>query len=301
MSLRQGTASKIAFPLKNIIQRFAFLSLIVLSIALLVLGKADLVLMERVRTISVDALSPVLGTLSQPVNAINKGIERVRELASLIEENERLRRENERLQKWQAASLALDKENENFRRLLNALSDPLVLPITARVIGDSGGPFVRTLLLNAGSRDGIRVGQAVVGPHGLVGRIAETGRQSSRVLLLTDLNSRVPVLLQNSRHKGILVGDNSISPKLEYLQTNAQVSAGDRVVTSGDGGMLPSGWPIGTVSSVTEGQVRVQAFADWARLEFVSVLRYDLPGLTDQGTNPGDLGESRLGESRFGN
>ncbi len=294
MALRQGTASKITFPLKLIVQRFAFLTLICISIALLVLGKADLVLLERLRTVSIDAISPVLGTLSQPVNALNKGIERVQELASLVEENERLRRENERLLKWQSVSRILDRENEYYQRLLNAMSDPLVLPITARVVGDSGGPFVRTLLLSAGTRDGVRVGQAVVGPLGLVGRIAEVGRKSARVLLLTDLNSRVPVVLQNSRHKGILVGDNSSSPKLEFLPTNAQVSAGDRVVTSGDGAMLPAGRPIGIVSSVTEGQVRVQAFADWSRLEFVSVLRYDLPGLTDRATNPGDLGESRL-------
>jgi len=294
MALSQGTAWKFALPLKIVFQRFAFLSLICISVALLVLGKADLVLLERVRTISTDALTPILGTLSQPVNALNKGIERVKELATLVEENERLRRENERLLKWQAVSRTLDQENEYYQRLLNALTDPLVLPITARVVGDSGGPFVRTLLLGAGTRDGIRVGQAVVGPLGLVGRIAEVGRKSSRVLLLTDLNSRVPVILQKSRHKGILVGDNSITPKLEYLPINAQVSPGDRVVTSGDGAMLPAGRPIGIVSSVSDGQIQIQAFAEWAKLEFVSVLRYDLPGLTDRATNPGDLGESQL-------
>lgn len=295
MALEQESAWRLAIPLKVFFQRFAFLSLICLSIALLVLGKADLVLMERVRTISTDALSPVLSTLSQPINALNKGIERVRELATLVEENERLRRQNERLLKWQSVSRSLDQENDYFRRLLNALTDPLVLPITSRVIGDSGGPFVRTLLLGAGTLDGVRVGQAAVGPHGVIGRVVEVGHQSSRVLLLTDLNSRVPVALENSRHKGILVGDNSSSPKLEFLPTNAQVSAGDRVVTSGDGGMLPAGWPIGIVSSVSEGQVRVQAYADWTRLEYVSVLRYDLPGLTDKHSNPGDLGESNLG------
>jgi len=295
MALGQGSAWRLAIPLKVFFQRFAFLSLIFLSISLLVLGKADLVLMERVRTISTDALSPVLGALSQPVNAFNKGIERVREMASLVEENERLRRENARLLKWQSVSRSLDKENEYYRRLLNALTDPLVLPITARVVGDSGGPFVRTLLLGAGRIDGVRVGQVAVGPDGVIGHVVEVGRQSARVLLLTDLNSRIPVALEKSRFKGILVGDNSTTPKLEFLPTNAQVSAGDRVVTSGDGGMLPAGWPVGMVTSVAEGQIRVQTYADWTRLEHVSVLRYDLPGLTDRGTNPGDLGESRLG------
>jgi rod shape-determining protein MreC len=295
MAPRQGTVFKLAWPLKTIIQRFAFLALISLSIALLFLGKANIGVIEQMRTATTDVLVPVLETVSRPVDAFNSAVQRVKTLANIAEENVRLREENARLLKWQAVGRALERENENYRQLLNALSDPLVLPITARVVGDSGGPFVHTLLLNAGSRDGIRVGQAVVGPLGLVGRIAETGKKSARVLLLTDLNSRIPVVMEKSRHKGILVGDNSALPKLDFLPTNASVAAGDRLVTSGDGGMLPAGRPIGIVSSVTDRGVRVQTFTDWGRLEYVSVLRYDLPGMNSPFDNPGDLGESRLG------
>ncbi|MCR9214539.1 MAG: rod shape-determining protein MreC [Proteobacteria bacterium] len=295
MAPRQGTVFKLAWPLKTIIQRFAFLALISLSIALLLLGKANIAVVEKLRTTTTDVLSPVLATISQPVDAFNQAVERVQKLTNIVEENERLREENARLLKWQAVGRSLSQENENYRQLLNALSDPLVLPITARVVGDSGGPFVRTLLLNAGRRDGVREGQAVVGPLGLVGRIAEAGEKSARVLLLTDLNSRIPAVLENSRYKGILVGNNSSSPTLEFLPTNAVVSPGDRVVTSGDGGMLPAGRPIGIISSVGERKIRVQTFTDWNRLEYVSVLRYDLPGMNSPYDNPGDMGESRLG------
>jgi rod shape-determining protein MreC len=260
----------------------------------LFLGKADIGVIESLRTKTMDILTPALVTISEPVDAFHKMVTRVQKLTSLIEENEQLRAENARLLKWQAVGRALEQENENYRQLLNALSDPLVLPITARVVGDSGGPFVRTLLLNAGRRDGIRVGQAVVAPLGLVGRIAEAGERSARVLLLTDLNSRIPVVLEQSRYKGILVGDNSASPQLEFLPATASVAPGDRVVTSGDGGMLPAGRPVGIVSSVVDRRVRVQTFADWNRLEYVSVLRYDLPGMSNPEDNPGDLGESRL-------
>jgi rod shape-determining protein MreC len=294
MAPRQGKVFKLAWPLKTIIQRSAFLALISLAIALLFLGKANVGVVEKMRTSATDFLAPVLSTISEPVDAFHKAVARVQKLTSLIEENERLREENARLLKWQAAGRTLEQENENFRQLLNALSDPLVLPITARVVGDSGGPFVRTLLLNAGRRDGVRVGQAVVAPLGLVGRIAEVGERSARVLLLTDLNSRIPVVMEQSRHKGILIGDNSSLPLLDFLPTNASVSPGDRVVTSGDGGMLPAGRPIGFVSSVTDKGIRVQAYADWTRLEYVSVLRYDLPGMSSPDMNPGDLGESRL-------
>lgn len=295
MAPRQATVFKMAWPLKTILQRSAFLALIALSIALLFLGKANVGVIEALRTRTTDILTPVLVTISEPVDAFHKAVSRVQRLTSLIEENERLREENARLLRWQAVGRTLEQENENYRQLLNALSDPLVLPITARVVGDSGGPFVRTLLVNAGRRDGVHVGQAVVAPLGLVGRIAEVGDRSARVLLLTDLNSRIPVVLEQSRHKGILVGDNSAFPRLEFLPATAAVAPGDRVVTSGDGGMLPAGRPIGIISSVTDQRVRVQTFTDWSRLEYVSVLRYDLPGMSNPQDNPGDLGESRLG------
>ncbi|TNE37327.1 MAG: rod shape-determining protein MreC [Alphaproteobacteria bacterium] len=295
MAPRQGTVFKLAWPLKTIIQRFAFLALISLSVALLVLGKADIGAIESLRSRTMDILTPVLTTISEPVDAFHKAVARVQKLTSLVEENARLREENARLMKWQAAGRALEQENENYRQLLNALSDPLVLPITARVVGDSGGPFVRTLLLNAGRRDGVRVGQAVVASLGLVGRIAEVGERSARVLLLTDLNSRIPVVLEKSRYKGILVGDNSSAPLLEFLPATAHVAPGDRVVTSGDGGMLPAGRQIGIVASVTDRKIRIQTFTDWSRLEYVTVLRYDLPGMNNPEDNPGDIGESRLG------
>ncbi|WP_339630484.1 rod shape-determining protein MreC [uncultured Sneathiella sp.] len=294
MAPRQSSVFKLTWPLKTILQRSAFLALISLAIALLFLGKANIGVVERMRTATTDIVAPILATISQPVDAFHQAVGRVQKLTSLIEENERLREENARLLKWQAVGRTLEQENENFRQLLNALSDPLVLPITARVVGDNGGPFVRTLLLNAGRRDGVRVGQAVVAPLGLVGRIAEVGERSARVLLLTDLNSRIPVVMEKSRHKGILLGDNSTSPILDFLPTTATVSPGDRIVTSGDGGMLPAGRPIGIVSSVTDRRIRVKAFADWTRLEYVSVLRYDLPGMSSPDENPGDLGESRL-------
>ncbi|SLN72376.1 rod shape-determining protein MreC [Oceanibacterium hippocampi] len=291
-----GKAATVAGPIRVFAQRLTYILLMITAVSLLVLGKADLVLMERVRTIGVDQAAPFLSYFSQPIASINRGIDRLRALGDLAAENELLRAENARLKQWQAVSRRLDQENTRLRNLMNAKRDPLVLPITARVISDSGGPFVKTLIINAGRRDGVRKGQAVLGEDGLIGRVAQVGERAARILLLTDLNSRVPVLLENSRQRAILTGDNTDRPKIEFLPANAQVSPGDRVVTSGDGGLLPPGRPIGVVSSVTEGGVRLQTYADWDRIEFVSVLRYDLPRLTRPDQNPGDIGESGLGQ-----
>jgi rod shape-determining protein MreC len=138
---------------------------------------------------------------------------------------------------------------------------------------------VRTALLNAGRRDGVEKGQSAVTGAGLAGRVIETGERSSRLLLLTDLNSRVPVTLEASRWRGILAGDNTARPRLLFLPNSAEVAVGDRVVSSGDGGVAPPGLPIGVVAQIAEGEIRVQPFVDWDRLEYLSVVRFELPRL----------------------
>jgi rod shape-determining protein MreC len=156
--------------------------------------------------------------------------------------------------------------------------DPRVQYVTARVIGSSAGAFVREVLIAAGARDGIAKGQAALTGEGLAGRVTEVGNRSARVLLLTDINSRIPVLLEGSRHKAILAGDNSNEPRLLFLPPDALPAPGDRIVTSGDGGAFPAGLPVGIVGSVEEGVVTVLPFVDWDRLEFLQLVDYELTG-----------------------
>ena len=268
---------RIAMPVKAMAQRFAFLLLIGAATGLLILGKADVLLMERLRTTVSDLLAPILTAMSQPIRATEAVVDNARELLNLRQENARLREENARLLAWQDVARRLEQDNARYRQLLHITSDPVSTFVSARVVGDSGSAFVRTMLLNAGTRDGVEKGQAVLGAEGLAGRIIEVGQRSSRLLLLTDLNSRIPIMLENSRYRGILAGDNSDQPRIDYLPINAQVSPGDRVITSGSGGLFPQGLPIGVIASVSDGTIRVQPLADWHRLEVVSAVRFNLP------------------------
>lgn len=267
----------LAVPIKAVAQRFAYLLLIAAAVALLVISKADLALTERLRTAVIDIASPVLQLLTRPIQTAQQGAAAVENLISLHRDNTRLRDENARLLHWQQVALRLEQENAALRRLLAVSQDAAYDAIAARVIGDSGGPFVRTMLLDAGSRDGVRKGQAVVTEHGLVGRVVDAGQRAGRVLLLTDLNSRIPVLVEHSRQRAILAGDNSGQPRLEYLAATAQITPGDRVVTSGDGGLFPPGLLIGTVVSVGDRAPRIRPAVDFGHVEFVRVLRYDRP------------------------
>ena len=281
MKDQAGSAARLARPIRAWLQRFALLSLIGAAFALMLLGKADGVLLERARSAVVDAVAPVLGAASKPVETVKTVIQGAQELAELRAENNELRARNERLMHWQMVARRLEVENDSLRGILRLIPDPLETAVTARVVGDPGGAFVRSVLVNAGARDGLQRGQAALTGMGLAGRVAQVGQHSSRILLITDMNSRVPVMVGVHRERALLAGDNSDRPRIEFLRPRVVVLPGDQVMTSGHGGVLPAGLPIGTVHSVGESGVKVEPYVDTHRLEFLRILDYEMPGLLE--------------------
>jgi len=275
---QSGAVGRLA-TLRLMAQRFAFVSLVVAAVALMILGKADIILIERTRTAVADAVAPILDALSRPATTIAEFSESIRELASLRAENARLKQENLRLQHWQTVARRLDTENSVLHEQLNVVGDPDSAFITARVIGDLGSAFGHSMLLNSGSRDGVRKGQAVLSGEALIGYIAEVGDRSSRLLLLTDISAKIPVVVESSRTRAILSGDNKSRPKLNYVAGNPSISVGDRVVTAASGAAFPPGLPIGVVASVSDGIIRVEPFIHRHELEFVAIVDFGLGGI----------------------
>ena len=270
---------RIVAPLKGLVHRFAYLGLVLTAAALMMLGKADVLLVERARIHVTDALAPILDVLSRPVAAAAELAEQVSALVDLHVENSKLREERARLLNWQMVARRLDAENKAFRELLNFKPVPESTFITARVIADSGGAFANSLVLNAGSRDGVEKGQAVVTGEGLVGRIHGVGARSARVLLITDLNSRIPALIESTNTRAILAGNNSERPHLIYPPSGSVVSPGERVVSSGHGGAFPPGLPIGVVTLISNGGIEVQPYVKRDRIEYVRVVDFGLKGI----------------------
>ena len=273
-----GTAGRLA-TLKLLAQRFAFLSLIAAAVALMLLGKADIVLIERTRALISDGAAPILDVMARPAATIAQVVENVRELGSLRTENARLKEENARLQHWQTVARRLEAENTILHEHLNVIPDPDPSFLTARIIGDMGSAFGHSMLLAAGSQDGVRKGQVVLSGEALVGHIAEIGMRSSRLLLITDINARIPVVVESTRTRAILTGDNTTRPRLNYLAGSPSINVGDRVVTAGSGGAFPPGIPVGVVASINDGVVRIEPFVHRHRLEFVAVVDYGLGGI----------------------
>jgi rod shape-determining protein MreC len=194
-----------AIPWRALNQRFSFLFFISMALALLVLGHVQPQLVENTRVRIVDGLTPALDAATWPMAATQGVINRVQSYMSLQAENQKLRTDNAQLTQWQNALVALQNENRQLRSLLHFKNEPNLAYISARVIADTGVPFVRGLIVTAGKLDGVREGMAAMTGDGLIGRVIEAGDWSSRVLLITDLNSRIPVTIAGSggsRHSG---------------------------------------------------------------------------------------------------
>ena len=285
MNQRSGSFARWTTPAKStskstfkgLGQRFAVAGFIAAAFALMVLGKAEAVLVERIRTAVTDWVAPVLQGITQPISVAADAVENAELLLAAFEENKALREENERLLRWERAARVLEAENASLKTLLNFVPEGSQSFLTARVVGDFGGAFVKSVLVNAGRDRGVQKGQAVLGPSALIGRVAESGERSSRVLLVTDINSRIPVIIAETRFRGILAGNNSDRPVLQYLPDDAVVRPGDRILTSGHGGQFPPGLPVAEVTSVgSGGEIVLTLLDDQHRLEFVRIVDYGL-------------------------
>ena len=275
----RGSLIRVAVPIKALTHRFGLFLLLLSAMALMIVSRVDPDTAVDLRNGVVDTTEPILDALSRPVESGNRIVAEIDSMLTLREENAELRLAIDRLKRWELVARRMEAENAALRGLLNLRVKSKPSFVTARVIGDSGSAYVRTLLANVGAVDGIVQGQAAITGEGMVGRVVEVGRRASRVLLVTDLNSRIPVVIESTRQRAVLTGDNTDTARLAFLPRDAQVTVGARVITSGHGGVLMPGLPVGVVSSITDGVVRVQPLADLGRIEYVRLVAWEGPRL----------------------
>ncbi len=249
-----------------------------------VLWRIDSPRVERFRAEVTDRLVPRLDWMMAPVTGLVNMAMDFQSYQRIHEQNQELRRELQRMSAWREAALQLEQENAKLLDLNNVRLDPQLTYITGVVMADSGSPFRQSVLLNVGGRDGVLDGWPAMDGIGLVGRISGTGQSTSRVILLTDTSSRIPVTIQPSGQHAILAGDNTIYPPIDFLENPDLVRPGDRVVSSGDGGLFPPDLLVGTVTMGTDRRLRIRLAADYERLEFLRVLRsHEAEAITDPG------------------
>lgn len=270
---------RLSIPLRQALSRLSLPVLIAVAFGTMLLGKADALLAERARVVLADALTPFYAAFAEPARAVRDAVEDFEQLFVMREENARLREENERLRRWQAAALALEAENVMLRRQLAFVPEQAPAFHTARVVADGGGVYARAVLLSIPPELRVRRGQIALDERGFVGRVTEVGTRSARVLLATDMNSRIPVTLEGSRARAIMVGTNGSRPRLQHWSEGVRPAEGERIVTSAEGVAFPPNLPIGVVRWTESGTAEVELFARVDRLDVVRLFDFGLGGI----------------------
>ncbi len=256
--------------------RTIFIMLIVVSSALIMFDRpaSRSVAFAGFRASFTDIAAPLLELAAQPIRAV-KGIgPYFRMQGDLAAENAELRQQLIEARYWEDLAYRQRDRIEVYESALNVQTQATQDRIGAWTVADPRGPFVHARLIGRGRNAGIADGYPVINLYGLVGRVYETGERSARVLLLTDLNSNIPVMVDRSNSRAILTGDNSEYPRLQYLGRNPDIEAGDRIVSSGDDGVLPRGLPVGVAVPTRDGGWRVELYSDQAPIDFVWVWPY---------------------------
>jgi rod shape-determining protein MreC len=255
------------------IRRLLIGIIVFVLILLTLVWRIDSPRVERFRMAVIDRVVPNFEWAMAPVTLTLKIVRDFQSYQRIYEQNQELRRELQQMKAWKEAALQLELKNARLLDLNNVRLDPDLTFITGVVLTDSGSPFRKSVLLNIGERDGLREGWAAMDGIGLVGRISGVGQETARVLLLTDNSSRVPVTIQPSGQTAVLTGNNSPTPLIDFLEKPELVRAGDRVVTSGDGGVFPPDLLVGQVVEDRQGRLVVRPAADFERLAFLRILR----------------------------
>lgn len=244
---------------------------------LLLIGASNHARLAPLKAALMEGVAPVMKVLSEPAHVWADTKQWFKDTAHLRTDNARLRAENEALKRWKTVAVALEAENRELKRVVGYRPVENTAYVTARVIGFSTGGAAHTLLLDQGFDDGVRSHQAVISADGLLGRVGDVSAHSAQVLLVTDMNARVPVVGEESRERAMLTGTGEAMARLKYLQPDSRVKVGERLVTAADGGVVPPGILVGQVFSRGETDVRVQAAADARRVGYVRIVSHNTP------------------------
>lgn len=267
---RQGLWASLK-PLLGPISNGVFVLLIVVALVLVLDDKRE----DRsiIRGAFDDAVTPVMDVVAAPFRGLRAVLHDLDGYREILTENQKLNEENARLRHWYARAQAQATLLRRYEALLDLKIEPAVETVTARVIAETGGPFVQAKLTNVGSLQGVRQGQSAITEHGLMGRVVGVGETSARILLLTDSTSRIPVMVARTDARGLLSGDLSPAPKLELIRGRNMLQQGDMILTSGDGLLMPRGLPVGQAYLARDGSWRVRLYTDRGPGDFIKILK----------------------------
>lgn len=268
--------------IRLLLKKFALVIVFLAAFVMMLVNKTDTVLIDKTSSVATDILSPAVDIFVLPARLVGSVYDYFKDMSLAYEENKKLKAENRQLRLIGEHARALEIENSLLSRILNYTRPPEKQMVTARIVAEEGDAFSHSLIAYVGEESGVKKGQVVLNERGIVGRIDKLGDSYAKILLLTDINSRIPVILEKDRTRGMLAGDNTSMPKLVFLPLSTRVEPGDRIVTSGVAGVFPPGLPVGVIRKADKREIRVEPYADLDSLEYVEIVSFDESVLTEE-------------------
>ena len=272
---RRGTLLIRIGELKVLLRRVFIFILFLCAFLFILLSKVDSPVVDKANHFVINITGPIMQVVALPSRFIHRIYTYFYDISHIYADNRALRVENKQMMMLQNKVRTLEVENQLLERLLNYVPPQDATFMSAKIIAESGDSFTHTLLVYVGD-EAVKKGQIVLGDESVIGRIDAVSGKYAKVILVTDINSKIPIVVERTRVRGILSGNNTALPQLMFTRSTSDIQEGDVIVTSGVGGMFPSGLPIGFVNSIKNGVIDVETMADISRVEYVRIVDYGL-------------------------
>ena len=260
--------------IKRLVRKIFVVLFIVFSFILIFVGKPDNVVINRTSGLVADFMSPFIKVISYPIYVVGTFICDVRNFREVNAKNQELRAEVSKLKEQLNYFKQIEVENQQLKRMNNFTTNGVNFLLSTRVLGSTGSGFTHSFLVDAGAKDGVKKYQGVLVDGYLVGQINSVGTNYSRMILVSDATSKIPVQVERTKTRAFLIGDNTDYPQLVYFENQEPVQIGDVVVTSGMGENLPAGLPIGIIGSISEDNgIIIQPFINKSNIDYIKVIK----------------------------
>ena len=260
---------------KGSIKRLLFLITLIVLFCIFLLWRLEGSRVESIRASIVSLFVPAIELAIRPFEYAQNTIEVWLDATRNQAVSDTLIQVRNDLNQWKNYAYTLEEENAKLKKLVNYAGTSNFQTISAALLADTSSPFRHSYLISSGSERGIKNGYPATDGLGLVGRITNTSRKTARLILLTDTSSRVPIKILPSGKKGLMVGNNTLNPEIELLGNITGINFGDRVLTTGEGGVFPPDILVGTVSEGPDGAIEIILAAEYNTLKMISVIKYE--------------------------
>ena len=266
-----GIAIRSALLQRGAKQKFSLFALILLSLFIFVLDISELKPIKILRSLLNDGVYRISAISSSPIKFSGTVKDFFITHIFVYKENRKLKTELEELKNKDFQTLYLQTENKRLQDIIQLEKKSAFTTVAAKVILDKNSPYLNSVIINRGSNSRIKLGMPVLSEGNLVGRVVEVNFLSARILLLNDLNSKIPVMISPKGSQAILSGRGEDKPKLEYLPEKFELNDKNLVFTSGKDGIFFEGIPVGNVI-FEDNKIKVKLFSDPNQVSFVNVI-----------------------------